>query len=150
MNHIACNNDKATFITYIQPLQRMEATKKRTIVVASIAELREARYYRLLLSVLRELQKGGLSRRKMIEAATMIFLTETIFVYSSGKLFPIPDFDEVFPKNSDRWLSEILRTDATGENPKHSQSQLYDRLRLLDALVRYGWPHKIHTISEVN
>lgn len=116
----------------------MLSERKRVVVLATDAELRNEHYYKRLWIAVKNL---NLPRRIWIEELATCFRDfQGKLIKASGDEYQIPDLDEVFGDDPDmRWLGYYLEADTDQDLPK-STSRKLERLRLLDLYFRIQFP----------
>ena len=112
----------------------MLSKPKRTITVATNAELLNKHYYRRLWLAARNM---GIPRRKWLDTIADVFYV----IYKTGEPYPFPDIDQVFGDDPDmRWFGYYLMDNGKKDFPK-SYSRKLERLRLIDLYFRIAYPH---------
>ena len=116
----------------------MQTQTKRTVILATSAELMNEHYYRRLWIAVRNME---VPRREWLDELANTFRDyDGVVLYTSGQTYQVPFVDEVFGDDPDmRWLSYYLKSDPSGNRPQ-SRSRKLERLQILDLYFRIKHP----------
>ena len=107
---------------------------KRVIVVASNTELTNSVYSQRLWLAARNMP---ISRRQWLNViADTLYFFEGDILFPDGRLWPMPDIDDVF--GDARWIS--LYFEECDGKPRR-EVRLIERLRIFDLYFRIAKPH---------
>lgn len=122
----------------------MLSKPKKTIYVATTAELMNEHYYRRLWIAIRNLsEQVPISRREWLNVLADCFRDtyDVEILLRSGKPYCIPCVDEAFGDDPDnRWFSDFLKSDPAGTRPR-AKSRKLERVQLLDLYCRLRHPN---------
>lgn len=74
-------------------------------------------------------------RGAWLSAITLVYDYADHLYYRNGKRYKVVDIDEEFPDGQNRWMTNFLEADGTGNAPA-TYSRKYERLRLIELYCR--------------
>lgn len=75
------------------------------------------------------------SRTAWLNALTLIYDYDGRLYFRDGRPYQPQDIDEVFNDPQNRWMSNFLKADPTGQRPVQT-SRLLERLRMIELYCR--------------
>ncbi len=110
---------------------------RKTVYVATNAELMNAHYYRRLWIAVRNIT---IPRRDWLDELADTFRDADVeLLYKSGEPYDLPDIDDLFDGSDMRWMSRFLKAAPSNKHPK-SKARSIERLRVMDLYFRVKHP----------